>query len=52
MCSTYMGYPKTQTLNACFQGPVDSKNGSFEISNGEAGARWEDSLMGFAFVKI
>ena len=43
MCSTCMGYSKAQTLHACFQGFVDCKNGSFEISNGEAGARWEDS---------
>ena len=42
MCSAYMGYSKSQTIHACFQGPVDSKNGSFEISNGEVDARWED----------
>ena len=43
MCSACVGYPKTQTFHACFRGLVDCKNGSFEISNGEADAIGEDS---------
>ena len=43
MCSTCIGNLKTQTLHACFQGLINCKNGSFEISDGEACARWEDS---------
>ena len=34
---------KLNTLYAGLQGLVDCKNGSFEISNGEADARGEDS---------
>ena len=43
MCSTCMGHLKTLVLHACFQGLVDCKNGPFEISNGEARVRWENS---------
>ena len=43
MCSACIGNLKTQSLHACFQCLVDYKNGSFEISNGKVGARWEDS---------
>ena len=43
MCSACMGNLKTQTLHACFQDLVDYKDGPFEISDGEASARWEDN---------
>ena len=43
MCSACMGNLKTQTLHAYFQGLVDYKDGPFEISDGEASTRWEDS---------
>ena len=43
MRSTCMSNPQTQILYAFLQGFVDCKNGSFEVLNGKACARWEDS---------
>ena len=52
MCNTCMGNLQTPTLYACLQGPVNCKNGSFEVLNGKTYVGRENSSMGLAFVRI